>query len=269
MSRVAVVTGGTRGIGEAISASLKKAGYKVAANYMGNDERAKAFSEKHHIPVYKFDVADFIPQRLKVTLTAQEKLLHANDDFHLKAEVRFLYGAPAGGLSGDGSAKLTADPQPFPEFSKYQFGRIDDSFSDVDVTVNVPDTDATGITEASGSVGAIADTTLPLKLAAKVSIHEPGGRTTDKTVEVPVRTHDVAIGMRPDFDDDSVAEQSKAGFELIAVNGDGKRIALSGLTYSWVREVTTYQWYQDSGEWKYQSVTRDRLVTNGTFVLTW
>jgi acetoacetyl-CoA reductase len=59
MARVAVVTGGTRGIGEAISAGLKKAGYKVAANYMGNDERAKAFSEKHDIAVYKFDVADF------------------------------------------------------------------------------------------------------------------------------------------------------------------------------------------------------------------
>src|SRR5580658_5577209 len=59
MARVAVVTGGTRGIGEAISVALKKAGYKVAANYMGNDERAKAFSEKHGIPVYKFDVADF------------------------------------------------------------------------------------------------------------------------------------------------------------------------------------------------------------------
>ena len=59
MARVAVVTGGTRGIGEAISVALKKAGYKVAANYAGNDERAKAFSQKHDIPVYKFDVADF------------------------------------------------------------------------------------------------------------------------------------------------------------------------------------------------------------------
>ena len=46
MARVAVVTGGTRGIGEAISVGLKKAGYKVAANYAGNDERAKAFSSQ-------------------------------------------------------------------------------------------------------------------------------------------------------------------------------------------------------------------------------
>jgi acetoacetyl-CoA reductase len=59
MGRVAVVTGGTRGIGEAISLALKEKGYKVAATYAGNDEAASAFSERHGISVYKFDVADF------------------------------------------------------------------------------------------------------------------------------------------------------------------------------------------------------------------
>ena len=59
MSRIAVVTGGTRGIGAAISAELKQKGFKVAANYAGNDERAKEFSESTEIPVYKFDVSDF------------------------------------------------------------------------------------------------------------------------------------------------------------------------------------------------------------------
>ena len=59
MSRVAVVTGGTRGIGEAICYALKKAGYKVAATYAGNDAAAKAFSEVSGIAVFKFDVADF------------------------------------------------------------------------------------------------------------------------------------------------------------------------------------------------------------------
>jgi acetoacetyl-CoA reductase len=59
MSRVAVVTGGTRGIGEGISIALKEAGYKVAATYHGNDEKAQAFKERTGIPVFKFDVADF------------------------------------------------------------------------------------------------------------------------------------------------------------------------------------------------------------------
>ena len=59
MARIAIVTGGTRGIGEAISLALKNKGYLVAATYAGNDERAMAFSETHGIPVYKFDVSDF------------------------------------------------------------------------------------------------------------------------------------------------------------------------------------------------------------------
>ena len=59
MAKIAIVTGGTRGIGEAISIGLKEAGYSVAANYAGNDERAKEFSERTGIAVYKFDVSDF------------------------------------------------------------------------------------------------------------------------------------------------------------------------------------------------------------------
>ncbi|MFG1347059.1 acetoacetyl-CoA reductase [Xanthobacter autotrophicus DSM 431] len=59
MGRVALVTGGTRGIGEAISVALKAAGYTVAANFAGNEEAAKAFTEKTGIPAYKWDVSDF------------------------------------------------------------------------------------------------------------------------------------------------------------------------------------------------------------------
>ena len=59
MSRVALVTGGTRGIGKAISVALKKAGYVVVANYGGNDEAAKAFADETGIPVLKFDVGNY------------------------------------------------------------------------------------------------------------------------------------------------------------------------------------------------------------------
>ena len=59
MSRVALVTGGSRGIGAAISMALKDAGYQVAATYAGNDEKAAAFTAETGIKTYKWDVADY------------------------------------------------------------------------------------------------------------------------------------------------------------------------------------------------------------------
>jgi acetoacetyl-CoA reductase len=59
MGRIAIVTGGTRGIGEAISVVLTQAGYQVAATYAGNDDAAKEFTERSGVSAYKFDVSDF------------------------------------------------------------------------------------------------------------------------------------------------------------------------------------------------------------------
>ncbi len=60
MGRVALVTGGTRGIGAACCKALKEAGYNVAANYGGNDDAAKAFKKETGIPVFKWDVGDYL-----------------------------------------------------------------------------------------------------------------------------------------------------------------------------------------------------------------
>ncbi len=73
MSRVALVTGGTRGIGEAISKALKAAGCRVAANYGGNDAAAKAFNEETGIHVFKWDVSDF--EACKAGIAAVEAAL--------------------------------------------------------------------------------------------------------------------------------------------------------------------------------------------------
>ena len=59
MSRVAIVTGGTRGIGAAICVALSAAGIRVAANYAGNDGKAKAFGDETGIPVFKWDVSSY------------------------------------------------------------------------------------------------------------------------------------------------------------------------------------------------------------------
>src|SRR6185312_16073626 len=117
----------------------------------------------------QFDVQDFVPQKLKVTLSAETKVGHPNSDIVVKAETRFLYGAPGSGLSGEGEARIVTDTAPFDGYEQYQFGRVDDTFSDVSITMNVPDSDAAGITTATATIGDMAETTLPLKAMIKVS----------------------------------------------------------------------------------------------------
>lgn len=77
MARTALVTGGTRGIGEAISIALKDAGYSVAANYGGNVEAAERFGKATGIRTYKFDVSDF--EKCKESVAAIERELGSVD----------------------------------------------------------------------------------------------------------------------------------------------------------------------------------------------
>ena len=72
MVRVAVVTGGTRGIGHAISIALKRKGCRVAANYAANDAAARQFQAETGIPIYKFDVGSFEACQDGVTRIARE-----------------------------------------------------------------------------------------------------------------------------------------------------------------------------------------------------
>jgi acetoacetyl-CoA reductase len=72
MGRVAIVTGGTRGIGQAVSIALKNKGCRVAANYAGNDAAARQFQAETGIPVYKWDVGDYAACQEGVTRAARD-----------------------------------------------------------------------------------------------------------------------------------------------------------------------------------------------------
>lgn len=72
MARTALVTGGSRGIGAAISRALKAAGYQVAATYAGNDEAASAFTEETGIKTYKWNVADYDESKAGLDKVAEE-----------------------------------------------------------------------------------------------------------------------------------------------------------------------------------------------------
>ncbi len=213
-----------------------------------------------------FDVQDFVPQKLKVELKPTQAVLKPGMTVAIDVNGRFLYGAPAAGLGGEGTMQIGADSDPFAGVAAlkgYVFGKVDETFEGTQVTMNVAQTDAEGKTQATAALDKLADTTLPLKADFTIALYEPGGRTTSKKVSLPLRTRDVLVGIRPAFEFGSIQENLPANFEVITVNADGKAIAKQGLTWELVNEETDYRWYQVDNAWKYERVVNDRIVEGG------
>ncbi|MGH6981711.1 MAG: alpha-2-macroglobulin family protein, partial [Stellaceae bacterium] len=212
----------------------------------------------------EFDVQDFIPQQLKVTLSNAPQFLKPGEPVHLDVSARFLYGAPAAALDGESEATVSADPTPFAAYRQFHFGLAQQKFEEKVVPLTVDKTDGQGSTKVGGALADLPETTLPLKASIRVSIFEPGGRATSETLALPVRTRPLLIGVRPLFDDDSSPEDGPAKFEIVSIDESGKPVAKSGLVWSLVREVTEYTWYKKDNQFHYERSTHDVPVTDGT-----
>lgn len=214
-----------------------------------------------------FDVQDFVPQKLKVELKPATKILRPGTQAIIDVNGRFLYGAPAAGLGGEGTLTITKDGSPFSEIAAlkgYQFGKVDDTFEGTQVTMTVPETDAAGKTQATAALEELAETSLPLKADINVAIFEPGGRTTSDQISLPLRTRDTLLGVRPAFEWNSIQENTPANFEIVAVDAEGKFKAARGVTWELVYEDIDYRWYQVDNDWKYERVVNDRIVAGGS-----
>ena len=91
---------------------------------------------------------------------------------------------------------ITTDSKPFSDIAAlkgYRFGKVDETFEGTQVTMNVPDTDAAGKTQATAAIEELPETSLPLKANIVVSIYEPGGRTTDLSVAALFRDLPVSV----------------------------------------------------------------------------
>jgi alpha-2-macroglobulin len=211
----------------------------------------------------EFTVDDFVPQRLKVTLSSKQEALAAGDRLAVDAEARFLYGPPASDLSGNGSLQLVPASLPFPNIPNFLFGRDDERFEAKPVSLTLADTGADGKTVATSDPLELPKTSLPLHADITVEISEPGGRTTQATLTLPVRTQPLWIGLHPLFDK-AVEVGKDARIEVVTVDDKGKPLARSGLKFELIRQDAHWQWYETKSGWSYEPVYTDVFVTSGT-----
>lgn len=219
------------------------------------------------IGTVKFQIEDFVPSRMEVMMQVPEGALAPGKPMDAKVTARFLYGAPAAGLSAQGELILRQAEKPFPDFAKFKFGLAQENFEAKRTALKAQDTDAEGNTMLVASLGEAPETSHPLEAVLRASVIETSGRATDRTALIPVRTRPLFVGIRPTFEGEYAAMDSDQGFEVIAVDANGQRIAAPKLTWTLYEERVVYNWYRDGSTWTYRYSTRDQRKTGGTFAV--
>ena len=223
------------------------------------DPKKAALAEK------TFLVEDFIPDRTEFELASSSKLFSALAPAAMTLEGKFLYGAPASGLSLEGEVRA-GTVRKREGFLGFQFGLDDEESTGVSIypLTGLPKTDGEGHAEFEAYLGTLPATTRPIVASVTVRMREDGGRAIERSLELPVRAEGPMIGVRPVFVDGGLAEDSVAEFDVIAVDPDGNKIDLSGLNWSLQKIERNYQWYRNDGRWRYEAVTIPRLAGDGT-----
>ncbi|MCC6718570.1 MAG: alpha-2-macroglobulin family protein, partial [Acetobacteraceae bacterium] len=204
----------------------------------------------------EFRVDAFVPDRMAVEVGALPAALVAGQPASVKVSARFLYGAPAAGLSGEATLRLVADPAPFAALAGYRIGQLGEIYAPGARQIELPETDPQGATTLALNIARLPDTTFALKAELEIAVNDPAGRASRTTASIPVRPDGPLIGIKPLFPDNAVDAQAEAGFDIAAVGPDGARIALPA-KLRLVRERPDWRMVMRGSLARYETVWRD------------
>jgi alpha-2-macroglobulin len=212
----------------------------------------------------EFMLQDYVPERLDFTLHPAKPVIAPGEPVEFSLDARFLYGAPASGLDVTGAIRLqVVEGAELAGFPGYVAGLADDDFTTIENQFSDKvQTDDKGHADLSVELPEGASTR-PLQAKLIVDVGEPGGRTVERTLVLPVRSKGVTVGVKKDFDA-SLSAGDVATFEAIAVAPDGARIARKGAAWSLYQVTNDYQWFNADGHWSYESVKSSKRVASGT-----
>jgi uncharacterized protein YfaS (alpha-2-macroglobulin family) len=212
----------------------------------------------------EFMLQDYIPERLDFTLHPAKPVIAPGEPVEFSLDARFLYGAPASGLDVTGAIRLqVVEGAELAGFPGYVAGLADDDFTTIENQFSDKvQTDDKGHADLSVELPEGASTR-PLQAKLIVDVGEPGGRTVERTLVLPVRSKGVTVGVKKDFDA-SLSAGDVATFEAIAIAPDGARVARKGAAWSLYQVTNDYQWFNADGHWSYESVKSSKRIASGT-----
>jgi uncharacterized protein YfaS (alpha-2-macroglobulin family) len=211
----------------------------------------------------QFLLEDYVPERLDFTLQSRRPAIAPGEPVEISLDARFLYGAPASGLDVTGAIRLQAAPDgALPGFPGYVAGLADDDFTTIQNQFSDKvTTDEKGHAELSVDLPE-ATSTRPLEAKLIVDVAEPGGRTVERTLTLPVLAKAVVVGVKPTFDP-SIGAGDQATFEAIAVSPGGAPVVRKGAEWSLYQVTNDYQWFNSDGRWSYEPVKSSKRVASG------
>ncbi len=228
--------------------------------------RVRAFTDPKAPAVGEttFMVEDYVPERLEFEVSSTAKSITHETPAELKVDGRFLYGAAASALQLEGDV-LVKNADERPGYAGYQFGTADDGEASSERTSidDMPETDDNGKATFNVSLPAASASTRPQEAQIFVRMVEAGGRAVERKLTLPVAPNGAMIGVKPLFQDRSVAEGDRARFDVVFVSPDGTSLARSGLQYELLKIESRYQWYRQYGSWNYEPVKSTRRVADG------
>ena len=214
-----------------------------------------------------FQVEDFAPQRLAVTLGADpNRPVLAGEQRPVAVDAKFLYGAVAAGLPVQAEARITSDPDPFPAFAGYEWGDQQTPFAEKLAPSAASTTDGAGHATETLDASQVQGATQPLMATFTASVFEPGGRPVAETAKLKLRMKPLYLGVKTTST--GAGDKPVQTFEIIAVDGHGRRAAVQGATYLLVAEKWDYEWFEQGGRWSWKRTSRDIPIAKGQLSLT-
>jgi uncharacterized protein YfaS (alpha-2-macroglobulin family) len=213
---------------------------------------------------WKFQVEEFLPERMKLALSTERPLLLPGQDFDVDVRGDYLFGAPAAGnrllVAAATSRQRFALPQQWPGFV---FGDFADDGQAKREEVGEQELDAQGHTRVSLPLPALKLDS-PMLVRGSFSLLESGGRPVVRSIERVLWPAPKLLALRPLFDRDVAPDNAQAGFELTRVDSQGKPQPLKKAPLRLVREDRQWYWrHDDQRGWTSGYTETDELIESG------
>ena len=210
-------------------------------------------------------VMDFVPQQLKVGLTAAAAAIGPDARLSASIDGRFLYGAPATGLHAEGDIRLVRDEHPVAGAPQYSFGDADETIPDALQALTLADADAAGHVAIDTALTIPDGVGSPLRAVVNAGLVEPTGRAVKQTLSLPIQNHAMLIGIRKLFGD-RVNQGSPAQFAVRTFNAHGAPMAAAGLHWRLYAENHRWDWWRENGigrGWTFHTYTTEDEIASG------